>query len=309
MNTISTLSIGGGAVAQAAENTSTAYGLKTATTASTEQTTFISKLSLLGGLITANSVKAVADVGVTADTLAPADTGSQFTKLVIAGTTINPSVAANTVIPLPGVGMVTVKFVNAQTYGTQAAGIEVEMLRISVTQSNSLGLPVGAVIIVGEAFAGYNRQQPAATLGGYAESLAVTANAGSVLQAAAASGAFSAIGSCSGTGGQTVTASVSNITAPGLLSLGAATTTAFGGPMGNADVASTSSTIANVSLLGGLITADSITAAAQESRTGHVSTASTLGSTFGTLTIAGVAVAQNVAPNTVVLSPASAMWC
>jgi hypothetical protein len=221
-------------------------------------------------------------------------------NLVIAGQKIDPAVAENTAIQVANLGTVTVKFVNQVIYGTQAAGIEVEMLRIQVNQSNSLGLPVGAVIVVGEAFAGYNRVQPGATIGGYAETLAVTANAGSLLQAAAAGGALSDVGGCSGTGGTTLTDTVDNLSAGGLLTLGTATTTAFGGPVGKANVAKTTSTLANLSLLGGLITATSIEADAEESRTGNVSTASTLGSTFGSLVVAGVPVAENVAPNTVI---------
>jgi hypothetical protein len=298
---VSSLSIGAnGSLAQATTNISTAYGLKTTTTATTQQTTTISKLNVLGGLITADAVKAVADVDVTASTLTPGFSGSKLVNLVIAGQKIDPAVAENTAIQVANLGTVTVKFVNQVIYGTQAAGIEVEMLRIQVNQSNSLGLPVGAVIVVGEAFAGYNRVQPGATIGGYAETLAVTANAGSLLQAAAAGGALSDVGGCSGTGGTTLTDTVDNLSAGGLLTLGTATTTAFGGPVGKANVAKTTSTLANLSLLGGLITATSIEADAEESRTGNVSTASTLGSTFGSLVVAGVPVAENVAPNTVI---------
>ena len=156
---------------------------------------------------------------------------------------------------------------------------------------------------MGEAYAGYNRVQPAATIGGFAETLAVTANAGGALQEAASGGAISGIGSCSGTSGATLTDAVANLSAPGVLSLGTATTTAFGGPSGKATIASTTSKVAQVSLLGGLITANNIEAAATDSRTGNVSTASTLGSTFGNLVVAGTGIATNVPANTVISLP------
>ena len=113
-------------------NHTTAYGLKTATTATTTQTSNIANVSLLGGLITATSIRAVANVAVTTSTLTPSSTGSGFTDLVIAGQKIKPTTAANTVIQLANLGTVTVNFVNTGTYGTQAVGIEVETLRITV---------------------------------------------------------------------------------------------------------------------------------------------------------------------------------
>ena len=90
---------------------------------------------------------------------------------MIAGRTIPDKVADNTVINLPGLGSVTVKFVNAVTYGNVSAGVEVEMLRIQITTSNSLGLPVGTTLVVGEAFAGYARTALKAALTGLRRNL------------------------------------------------------------------------------------------------------------------------------------------
>jgi hypothetical protein len=300
-NTVSALSVGpGGTVLSSGVAHSAAYGFKTATTATTKQSSRIAKLNVLNGLITADAITAVASVDVTATALTPSFTGTTFANLFIAGKKIDVGVAENTVIMLPGLGSVTVKFVNTGTYGQQAVGIEVELLRITVTTANSLGLQPGTVVVVGEAYAGYNRQQPAATLGGFAETLAVTANAAAALQEAAAGGALTGISSCSGTNGATLTDTASNLSVAGLLTINTATVTAFGGPSGKANVAQTTSTVNQVSLLGGLITATNIVAAAAESRTGDVSTPSDLGSTFGDLVVAGQTIATNVPPNTVI---------
>ncbi len=300
-NTVSSLSVGtAGNVVSAGVNTSKAYGLKTATTASTTESTKIVKVNVLGGLITADALKAVANVSATGTTLTPTGAGSTFSRLVIAGRKIPDKVADNTVINLPGLGSVTVKFVNAVTYGNVSAGVEVEMLRIQITTSNSLGLPVGTTLVVGEAFAGYARTALKAALTGYAETLGVTANIGSLLQEAASAGAISGIPNCVGSGGQTVTDSVANLSATGLLSISTATTTAMGGAQGKANVADTTSSIGQISLLGGLITANSILAVAEESRTGGKSTASSLGSSFGSLNVAGVAIASTVPANTTI---------
>ena len=127
--------------------------------------------------------------------------------------------------------------------------------------------------------------------------------AGNLLQEAIAAGASSAIADCSGTGGQTLTQTVVGQTLPGLLSVAAITTSASGGMQGATSVAKTSASVANISLLGGLVTASGIVAVAEESRTGKISTPSTEGSTFGSLSIAGVPFATNVAPNTTIGLP------
>jgi hypothetical protein len=300
-NEVSTLSVGvDGNILTAGVNKSTAYGQKTATAATTQQSTTIAQLNLLSGLITADSIKAVASVGVTASALNPSSTGSKFVHLVVAGQKIPGNVAPNTVINLAGLGSVTVNYVNSEVYGTLAAGIEVETLRVQVTADNDFGLPVGAILIVGEAYAGYDRTEPKAALGGDGLTLGVTAQAGQALQEAAAAGAISGIPDCLGTNGQTLTDSVENLSAGDLLTINTASTSAFGGPVGKTQVAETTSSVGQVSLLNGLITADSIEAVAQETYAHGQSTPSTLGSTFGSLYIAGVEIDATVPPNTTI---------
>jgi hypothetical protein len=301
---VSALSIGvAGTTVSATTANSTAYALKTSTGASSVQTSTISKLNLLNGLITADVIKASASIAVSPTALTPSFTGSSLANLVVAGKKIAANVAPNTAITLAGIGTLTVKFVQTGTYGTQAAGIEVEMLRVDIGQSNQLGLPVGAVLVVGEASAGFYRVQPAASLGGYADSLAVSANAGALLQETAVAGAFAGIGSCTGTNGP-VSQSVATLSVPNLLSLGTNISTANAGPSGKSYVARTTATVADVALLGGLITATNVVAVAQETRTGTVSTPSTVGTTFGDLVVAGVPISADVAPNTVITLPA-----
>ena len=300
---VSTLSIGpAGSTASATTASASAYALKTSMGASSIQTSTISKLNILSGLITADAIKASAGISVTTTALTPSFAGSVLTNLVVAGQKIAADVAPNTAIKLAGLGTLTIKFVQTGTYGTLATGIEVEMLRLEVGQSNSLGLPVGAVLVFGEASAGFYRVQPAASLGGYASSLAVSANAGALLQETAVAGAFAGVGSCTGTDGP-VSQSVAALSVPNVLSLGANTSTANAGPSGKSYISRTSATVADVSLLGGLITATNIVAVAQEARTGKVSTPSTVGTTFGELVVAGVPVSANVAPNTIITLP------
>ena len=216
-------------------------------------------------------------------------------------TPIDPNVPDNTVITLPGIGTVTLKEVDAGKNGQQAHEI-IDMLVVDVTKTNSLGLPVGAKLTIGHAEARFERQEPQAILSGGSTGLRVNADAGPALNEAAGSAASIGMPGCSGTDGKTLTRSVSNLDAAGLLSLGTITNTAAG-TEGNTSVAATSSTVANVSLLGGLLTVSSIAAFAQESSTGGVDTPSTAGSGFVGLAIGGLPVAPNLPPNTALSLP------
>ena len=219
----------------------------------------------------------------------------------INGTAIDPGVPDNTVITLPGLGAVTIYAVDGGKNAGEAHE-SVDILDIDITKSNSLGLPVGAKLVIGRAKATYEREQPEAILSGGASGLQVNADAGSALHEAAGSAASIGIPGCSGTDGKTLTHGAVNLSVPGLLSIGAISNTALGSE-GKTSVAATSATVSDVSLLGGVITVSSITAMAQESRSGTVDTPSTAGSGFVGLAIAGVPVDPNLPPNTTLALP------
>ncbi len=301
--TASSVSIGpSGLVATAATSATSAYGSKTASTASTLQTSTVTKLNLLGGLITADALRAAAGVSATSTGLAASEAGTTITNLVVAGNAIDPNTPDNTELALPGIGSVVVK-ATEQGVGKLKAHLLVDMLLVKVGQANSLGLPVGAKLAVAQAYAAYSRAQPAAALAGFASAAVVRGDAGSLIDETAGKGAAVGIPDCAGTGGETLTRSVADIDIAGFLSADAATTTAFGGTTGNGIGSRTSATLANVSLLGGLIRAASLTSAAEEDRSGSVSTASTTGSGFNGLTIGGLPIDVNTAPNTRVTLP------
>ncbi len=275
----------------------TAYGDKTRTAATTTQSSTVTGLNLLGGLITADALQAVASVNATPDKLTKSDAGTTITNLVVNGTPVAPDVPDNTVLTLPGIGTVTVKAVNTGK-NSQQAQESVQMLLVEVSKTNSFGLPVGAKLVIAQAKASYERKQPEVALSGGGSGLHANADAGTLLDEAAGSAGSIGIPGCSGTNGKTLTKSVTNIDVPGLLAIGTITNTAFGGMKGKATVAATSSTTSNVSLLGGLLTATSIAAFAQESSTGGADTPSTAGSGFTGLAIAGLPVDPNTPPNT-----------
>jgi hypothetical protein len=75
-----------------------------------------------------------------------------FTRLTIAGKNTAANQAPNTKVSLAGVGTV---YLNYQAKSTSATGasMNADAIVVDVTQKNTLGIPVGAAIIIGHAFA------------------------------------------------------------------------------------------------------------------------------------------------------------
>ncbi len=292
-NSVASIAIGAAPLLSSGVATTTAFADKTATTAATKQTSTIAQANILGGLITADALTAAASVGATSTAFSSSEDGTTITNLVVAGQKIDANVADNTVILLAGIGSVTVKAVHV-TQGSRKAKLVVDALVIDVTQTNSFGLPIGAEIEVAKAVAGYSRTQPAAALAGSAMGVFVNGNT---------AGGDAGLPGCSGSNGETITHTVSSLNLPNIVSSKTVTGTAFGGPVGAAMVVKTSATLSDISVLGGLITASSLKAVAQESRTGTVSTPSAAGSGFEGLTILGLPFSGATAPNTKVSLP------
>jgi hypothetical protein len=273
----------------------TSFSSKTASTATTKQTATVSQLSLFGGLVTADALTASTSIEATPDGLSTSDAGTTIVNLVINGAKVSADVPDNTQISLPGIGLVTIKAVDDHA-GTQSAGLRVSMLLVDVTQSNTLGLPVGARLVVARSSAGYARTQPAAALGGFASVAKLKASDGTTLDDPTGAGGVG-LPNCSGSGGDILTKTVANISVPNLLSVAGGKVTAFGGPTGTTQVVKTKSDLTTISLLAGLITVKSLVAAAQETRMEGASTASAAGSGLRGLMIAGVSIGDIVKPN------------
>jgi hypothetical protein len=277
---------------------STVFTEKTATTARIQDTATITGLNAFNGLITASSVKAVANVSATAASMAASPQGSAFVNLKIGGNAIAADVAPNTVVNLPGLGTATLKKVRRSGDFASLGRILVEMITVDVTRSNSFGLRVGARIVVAHAVSAFSRTQPAAVVGGQAYAALANARIGDDLQNRIGKAAFVVIG-CEGTGGQTLTNNISSFDVGSVLSLGNGVTTAFGGPLeGGGTRARTTATVEDVSLLGGLITATAVKAVAQETFKNGVRTRSTAGSGFVALRIGTFSVPADTPPNT-----------
>ena len=284
--------------------TASSYAKRTATRANNKESVTIAGLSLLGGLITADGITAVANVNVSDTDFALSTHGSGFTNLVIGGQKIDPDVKHNTVIPLAGIGKVTVFGVTKSGETNSDESLSVNMLNLTVTQTNSLNLPVGATLSIGSVTAGYTRAQPKVGVSGVGTVADANLAAGDVLLTDLGSLGDTSIGKCTGTNGKTIKKTVAAVNGGGLVTLAGGSSTAFGGPTDKkTTVAQTTATVSGVSLLGGLITAGTLTAVANETAVNKVVTASTAGSTFGNLMIAGVPIPLTVPANTIVQLP------
>lgn len=284
------------------ETRASARGSRTATSASAEETATLSGVTLLGGLVRATAIRAAAGINVTAGTFSTNAAGTHIVGLSIAGQKIPANTPPNTTIAVPGLGSATIYSETTTGDGVTTAGINVDAVLIKVTQTNSFGLPVGATLALGHASTGYNRTPIDHVVAGYAFVADASAQAINVLPDFGKLGSVG-IGDCAGTQGVIYRNSTLALN-EGPLSIGAGATTATGGPTGkNTSFAQTTASLLGINLLGGLIGASSIVSEATETAKGNVITASTQGTQFGGLTIAGTTLPADVPPNTRVLLP------
>lgn len=301
-NGVDGLSVGaGGAVLRADAVTSTVLARRTATAAEVTNTSTITGLNALGGLITATTLKAVASTSATEARTISGATGSQFVNLVIAGRAISASPAPNTRIEVPAIGTVVLnrRFVSGS--GQPLQTITVEALTIEVKVGNRFGLPIGARIVLAHAVSGFSRTDIAAFVGGQAYAATANARVGASLRNRIGRQALVTIG-CEGTGGVTRTNNVGAIAAGNVLRIGAGQTTAFGGREGTGTIARTTATVNGTILLadarGPLVRFDAITVVAEDRWNGSVHARSTAGTRFVGLRVLGVDLPVAVAPNT-----------
>ncbi len=281
---------------------STVFTEKTATSARVKNTSKVTGLNALDGLVRADAIKAVANTSANATTMRSTPNGSEFVNLRIAGQPIRADVAANTRVNLDGIGYVLLKSVKKDGNGESLSKITVDMLTIVVTENNSFDLPVGSRIVVAHAVSGYSRTEPNVIVGGqaYAATALTTTDA---FKNRVGKAAFVVIG-CEGTNGKTRTNNVNTLDVGNVLSSGTGVTTAFGGPTSTGTVAKTTARVEDLELLNtttfpdGLITADAITAVAKDTFRNGQRFSSTQGSRFVNLNVAGVAVPLDVEPNT-----------
>jgi hypothetical protein len=147
-NNVNTLDVGD--VLSSGTGVTTAFGGPTASGTVAKTTATVENVELLGGLIVADTVKAVAQDTFKNGQRFSSTQGTQFAGLEVAGQAVPVDVAPNTRIDLPGIGYVIVNEQILPAAGSTAR-TQVNGLRVKVNKNNTLGIPVGTQIIVAHA--------------------------------------------------------------------------------------------------------------------------------------------------------------
>jgi hypothetical protein len=261
----------------------------------------VQSVSLLSGLVAANTVTSVSTTSRDSSTGAfgVSATGTQFLGLTVAGVPVSSTPAPNTKITLPGVGYVVL---NQQTshVGSSAASLTVIGIHVVVTITTPLA---AAGTDVEVSFATSSLGGP---VQGLLSGLAYGASAhvgGTVI----AGEQFPQPMPCLGTHGNTLTNAAASVTIPGVLVTGTVSDTVNGIASSKTVSGEVTSTVQNLNLLGGMVTATAIkadvTAAGSPPALGDTSS-------FVGLSVAGQpGIGDNVPPNTKVpLAGIGTLW-
>jgi hypothetical protein len=147
-NNVNTLDVG--SVLSSGTGVTTAFGGPTSTGTVAKTTARVEDVELLGRLVVAEAVTAVAKDTFRNGQRFSSTRGSQFAGLKVAGVVLPVDVAPNTRLSLPGVGYVVINEQKLPAPGSTSR-TQVNGLHVFVTKNNTLGVPVGTEIIVAHA--------------------------------------------------------------------------------------------------------------------------------------------------------------
>lgn len=257
----------------------------------------VAGLSLLGGLVKATAVESTSSVSVVNGIATPSGS-AKFVDLAVAGTTIPLNVPKNFTVNVPGIAKVVInKAVGTQLSDNAAretgAGIEITLLEALA------GHGAGTVVQVAPTAAAAVLPTPAlgAPVGGRGYATRVTANVGGTVQVTSGPTGLATM-PVGGTAGRDITNNTVGVHLGTIADAGTVAGTVNGSRTQAASRSTVSSRVAAVRLLGGLIKADAVTAVAQASKTSTGSVVLSGQSKLVNLTIGGIVVPLNVAPNT-----------
>jgi hypothetical protein len=264
--------------------------VKTSTAQSSITTSTTAGTNLLNGAVQFTAIEAKATVTLNSSGYTQKGQ-TTFVGLKVGGVTI-PDVtpAPNTEIPLVGLGKL---ILNQQgtlnKFGLRSQGVN--GLRLILNSGNSAGLPAGELVI---SYALASLHSPTYRRA-YGVAYATKIQVGDVVQ----SGASAAVNlPCGGSSGVTRTNNLVGVNLPGVLTGGAGTTTAKSTDDATSTTATTTAQIADVNLLGDVVTADGIKAVSSTTKKGTTYSRSSAGTGILNLRINGQPVNANLAPNT-----------
>jgi hypothetical protein len=264
---------------------------RSANGAAIQSKSVIQNVNLLSGVIQAAALKAVANSNATlAGGAKSTATGTSFLGLVVNGVAYGETPAPNTMVPLPGIGYVVIneQITSAPTNKT-ITNLTVNMLHVVVSSSNSLGIPVGASLIVGHAYS--HLTLTALPFDVFSSSFGFLSkdNEGSTVET---SGPFAPATIC-GQGSTGI--DTSSGTSP-FGTFGVMVDTAAGSIETSAINGMATSKVATTNILGGLITAGLLESVATVTYNGAPS--ATGSSTFANLTVLGLPIGGSPPANT-----------
>lgn len=207
-------------------------------------------ISLLGGLITAQEIKAVSTTTIDSNGVFHVSaSGSTVSNLVILGHVYNGSVPANTRINIPLLGYLVLNEQLANIGGSQAT-FTVNMIHLHVTSINILGLQIGTELVVSNATSGMVNVFAPGIISGESYGTQVL---GPLLSSAPTAPESLP---CFGTHGQVLTNSLASINLPSILNSGTVTDTVESNLTFSASSGQNTSTVQGLNLLNGLVTAN-----------------------------------------------------
>jgi hypothetical protein len=255
-------------------------------------------VNLLGGLIKADAVETdVITTGIPGQPLT-SEGVTKYVNLRIVGVELPVNIPKNYKVQVPGATIV----INASYSQELDGGVLTHTgYGLGIWLLNPYqGAPTGSTIILNPTFAGMAPPVPVEqpTVGGYAYGTQVLASAGSDVKGQV--GKTATVGVPPGSsGGKLARNTTATVKVPGVINLGAVTSTSqsFAEP-GYADVTTTNE-IAGVNLFNGLITADALKVVSTSKKENGVLTRS-MKLTFVNLVVAGNPIDIDVAPNTTI---------
>lgn len=259
----------------------------------------IAGLNLLNGAITADALDTSA-VSRVVDGVPFGFAATKLVHLTIGGTLIPVDVKPNTTINIPGIAKVVINESIPQYFQNDAyVRVRGSALHVTLLKAQG-GAPAGAEIWVDPVMSLLvpSVETNARAVSGYAFGVKATAQVGTAVKVLVQPAGEIDVPPY-GTGGATISNNVAGVKVQNIATIGAVTTTMNALTIPNFAEVTTTSEIAKVNLLNGLITADAIQVRSHQLRAGEIYD-NEARLNFVHLTIAGKPIAINVAKNSTI---------
>ncbi len=279
--------------------TSSTTGATTPTTATAQSSATAEAVDVLGGFITATSIDAESSSSCDGTTASSSGAGAQFTDLVVDGLVLGSiTPAPNTMIFVPGIGLVILNEQVASGDGLDSSALTVNMIHVI------LDAPASGDIIVASAHSDVNcapaappPPPPGTTVSGEAF--------GAEVLAALVSFGPSPDAFLDDTGGSQQAAAL-GASVPNLLTAGAMNAMTSGTAGATTASSQSTATVQTVNIANGAVTATLVQAQSNSGCDGATASSNDTGTQFVDLVVNGTPIVGTPAPNTTIVIPSVA---